>query len=203
VADIFRRYGPAYQERFGEDLLPSHRRAMADLIHCRIEALGGHLLQCDHCGQEHYVSHACRHRSCRTGHYHDTESWLEARRQALLPVPYVHVVLTLPQELHALVRRHPKDLYDSLLRAAAQALIKLAMDPHSVGGLIGVLCVLHTWTRTLAYHPQVHCLVPAGGVSADRTQWQPARSPTWCPSMPSRSSFAGYFSIWCVRNDPT
>jgi hypothetical protein len=89
--------------------------------------------------------------------------------------------LTLPQELHELVRRHQQDLYAMLLRAAAQALIKLAMDPHYVGGLIGVLCILHTWTRTLTYHPHVHCLVPAGGVSADRTEWRPACTSSFVP----------------------
>jgi hypothetical protein len=111
----------------------------------------------------------------------------------------LHVVLTPPQELRALGRRHQKDLDDILRRAATHALIQLAADPHDVGGLIGILGVLHTWTRTLAYHPHVHGLAPAGGVSADRTEWRPARL-TWCPSMPSRSSCAGYFSLWCARN---
>jgi hypothetical protein len=148
-ADVFRDYGPAYQERFGAALLPSHRRAMDDIIHCRTEALGGHLLQCDHCGQEHYAYHSCRNRSCPKCHRQATEVWLAARRQELLPVPSFPVVLPLPQELRELVRRHQKDLSDILLRAAAQALITLAEAPHDVGGLIGVLCVLHTWTRTL------------------------------------------------------
>jgi len=175
VADILRRSGRDYLDRFGEQLLPSHRRAMADLVHCRTEALGGHLLQCDNCGQEHYVYHSCRNRSCPKCHGHETEAWLAERRQELLPVPYFHVVFTLPQELRQLVRQNQKDLYDILIRAAAQSLITLAADPHYVGGLIGVRCVLHTWTRALAYHPHVHCLVPAGGVSADHQQWRPAR----------------------------
>jgi Putative transposase/Transposase zinc-binding domain len=193
VADVFRSYGSAYQERFGADLLPSHRRAMDDIIHCRTEALGGHLLQCDHCGQEHYAYHSCRNRSCPKCHHHDTEVWLAERRQELLPVPYFHVVLTLPQELHELVRRHQKDLYDMLLRAAAQALITLAMDPHYVGGLIGVLCILHTWTRTLTYHPHVHCLVPAGGVSTDRTEWRSARTSYLVPVQALAKLFRGLF----------
>ena len=144
-------------------------------INCRTEALGGQLLQCDHCGQEHDVYHSCRNRSCPKCHRLETEAWLAERRQELLPVPYFHVVFTVPQELRALIRRHQQDLYHILLRAAAHSLIKLAADPHDVGGLIGVLCVLHTWTPTLASHPHVHCLVPAGGVSADRTEWRPAR----------------------------
>jgi Transposase zinc-binding domain len=112
VADVLRRDGADYRDRCGEDLLPSHRRTMDELIHCRTEALGGPRLPCAHCGQEHDVSHACRNRSCPTCHRLDTEAWLEARRRELLPVPDVHVVLTLPQALRDLVRRHQKDLDD-------------------------------------------------------------------------------------------
>jgi Putative transposase/Transposase zinc-binding domain len=202
VADVFRQYGGEYLERFGQDLLPSHRRAIDDLLHCRTEALGGHLLPCDHCGQEHYVYHSCRNRSCPKCHRLDTEAWLEDRRRELLPVPYVHVVLTLPQELRELVRRNQNDLYDILLRAAAQALIKLAADPHDVGGLIGVLCVLHTWSRTLAYHPHVHCLVPAGGISADRTQWQPARPTYLVPVQALAKLFRGLFRALVRQERP-
>jgi Transposase zinc-binding domain len=106
VADVFRRSGGEYLERCGQDLLPSHRRAMDDILRCRTEALGGQLWPCDHCGQEHYVYHSCRNRSCPTCHRLDTEAWLAERRQELLPVPYFHVVFTLPQELRVLVRRH-------------------------------------------------------------------------------------------------
>jgi hypothetical protein len=181
VADVFRRDGHEDLDRFGQDLRPSHRRAIEALLACRTAALGGPLFQCDHCGQAHDVYHSCRNRSGPTCHRLDTEAWLAERRQELLPVPYVHVVFTVPQELREIIRRHQQDLYDILLRAAAHALIRLAADPHDVGGLIGVLCVLHTWTRTLAYHPHVHGLVPAGGVSADRTQWQPARRASLVP----------------------
>jgi hypothetical protein len=193
LAEVFRRYGGAYLDRFGADLLPSHRRAIADILHCRTEVLGGHLLQCEHCGQEHYVYHSCRNRSCPKCHSQDTEAWLQERRQELLPVPYFHVVFTVPHELGELIRRHQQDLYDILLRAAAQSLMKLAADPHYVGGLIGVLCVLHTWTRTLAYHPHVHCLVPAGGVSADRTEWRSARTSYLVPVHALSKLFRGLF----------
>ena len=117
--------------------------------------------------------------------------WLAERRQELRPVPYLHVVFPLPQARHELVRRHPKDRYDILWRAAAQALMQLAMDPHDVGGLSGRLCVLHTWTRTLAYHPHVPCLVPAGGVSADRTAWRPARTSSLVPGQALATLFRG------------
>jgi Putative transposase/Transposase zinc-binding domain len=202
LAEVFRRYGGAYLARFGGDLLPSHRRAIEDILHCRTEVLGGHLLQCDHCGQEHYVYHSCRNRSCPKCHRTDTEAWLEERRQELLPVPYFHVVFTAPHELGEIIRRHQQDLYDILLRAAAQSLMKLAMDPHYVGGLIGVLCVLHTWTRTLAYHPHVHCLVPAGAVSPDRSQWQPARTSYLVPVHALSKLFRGLFRALVRQQRP-
>jgi hypothetical protein len=126
--------------------------------------------------------------------------WLAARRQARLPVPHVHVVLTLPQELHERLRRHPKDLYDLLRRAAAQALINLAMDPHDVGGLIGVLGILHTWTRTLTDHPHVHGLVPAGGGAAARTAWRPARTSSLVPVHALANLFRGLL-LDLVRQD--
>jgi Putative transposase/Transposase zinc-binding domain len=181
VADVFRRSGLDYRARFGADLLPSHRRAMDDIIHCRTEAFGGHLWQCNHGGQAHDVYHACRHRSGPPCHRLETAAWLAERRQERLPVPYFHVVFTMPQELRERIRRHQHDLYNILLRAAAPSRITLAADPHDVGGLMGVLCVLHTWTRTLVSHPPVHGLVPAGGVSADRTEWRPARTSSMGP----------------------
>jgi hypothetical protein len=202
VADILRRYGRDSLDRFGEQRLPSPRRAMADLVHCRTEALGGHLLQCDNGGQEHYVYHSCRNRSCPKCHGHETEAWLAARRQELLPVPYVHVVFTLPQELRQLIRQNQKDLSDILIRAAAQSLITLAADPHYVGGLIGVLCVLHTWTRALAYHPHVHCLVPAGGVAADHQQWRPARQTYLVPVRALSKMFRGRFCALVHQERP-
>jgi hypothetical protein len=107
-----------------------------------------------------------------------------------------------PHELGEVVRRHQRDLYDILIRAAAQALIKLAADPHYVGGLIGLLCVLHTWTRTLAYHPHVHCLVPAGGVSADRTEWRPARPSYLVPVHALSQLFRGLFRALVRQERP-
>src|SRR5882724_13035977 len=202
MADVFRRDGGEYLERCRQDLLPSYRRAMDDLFHGRTEAFGGHLWPCDHCGQAHYVDHSCRNRRGPTCHHLDTEAWLAERRQDLLSVPYVHVVLTLPQELRALVRSNQKDLYDILLRAAAPALITLAADPHDVGGLIGVLGVLHTWTRALVYHPHVHGLVPAGGISADRTEWRPARQTYLVPVRALSKLFRGLFLDLVRRERP-
>jgi hypothetical protein len=192
VADILRRYGGEYLQKFGSSMPARHRRAFQDILHCRTLAMGGHVFSCDHCHHQVYSYHSCRNRSCPKCHGDDTENWLENRDKELLPVTYFHVVFTLPSELRSLVRSHPKILYGTLIKAAAKALIKLAVDPHYVGGRIGVLALLHTWTRTLLYHPHVHCLVPAGGVSDDQ-QWLPARQNYLVPVKALSRIFRGMF----------
>ncbi len=174
LADIFRRYGEDYLRRFGDAVLPSHRRAIRDIIACRTPALGGQVYACDHCGHQHYVYHSCRNRHCPKCHATDTANWLAQRRTELLPVPYFHVVFTVPQELRSVARRHQQVAYGLMTKAAAASLMQLAANPRYVGGLVGVTAVLHTWTRTLVYHPHVHCLVPGGGVSPDGC-WLAAR----------------------------
>ena len=175
LAEIFARYGPAYLERYGPAMLPSHRRAMQDIVACRTESMGGQVFCCNQCGRTHYVYHSCRNRSCPRCHHEQTQAWLAERSRELLPIPYFHVVFTVPDELHAGLRSRQSQLYPVLMQAAAHATLKLAADPHYVGGLVGVLAVLHTWGRTLTYHPHVHCLVTGGGVSTDTQEWRSAR----------------------------
>jgi hypothetical protein len=174
LADVFRLYGGDYLERFGERLLPSHRRALGDITACRTERLGGQMTECTRCGHRHRVYHSCRHRSCPKCHATDTARWLEKRQGELLPVPYAHAIFTLPEQLRRLVRRHQKTLYGILMKAAAEALMDLAADARYVGGRIGILAVLHTWGGAMVYHPHVHCLIPAGGLAEDG-QWCLAR----------------------------
>lgn len=176
LAEIFSRYGPEYLAAFGDRILPSHRRALRDISGCRTEACGGHLEECDHCGRLDYVYHSCHNRSCPKCHYHHTAEWLEKRQEELLPVPYFHVVFTVPKELRELIRTHQKALYAVLMQSAAESLMKLAADPKYVGGKIGILSVLHTWTRAQIHHPHVHCLVPGGGVSSDGAWTEPRHS---------------------------
>jgi hypothetical protein len=191
VADVLRRYGPAYLERFGDKMLASHRRAFEDILRCRTAALGGHLYECNQCGRQHYSYHSCRNRSCPKCHAGDTFSWLQQRQTELLPVPYYHVIFTLPGEPRGLVRLGQKQLYALIMRSAARALLKLAADPHYIGGMVGVMAVLHTWGSNLAYHPHVHCLVTGGGVSADRQTWLPARDDYLVPVRALSKLFRG------------
>lgn len=193
VVDIFSRYGDEYLKKFGEKMLPSQRRAFADILKCRTDVMGGHIFRCDKCGYLHYSYHSCRNRSCPKCHKNDTAAWLEQRREELLNVEYYHVVFTLPQELRPIVRLHQKVLYGILMKSAAQAVIKLAADPHYIGGLIGVLCVLHTWGSSLVYHPHAHCLIPAGGISADKEHWLAARNNYLVPVKALSKIFRGIF----------
>jgi hypothetical protein len=200
VADIFGLHGQEYLDAFGPAMLPSHRRAIRDILDCRTAALGGQVYQCDQCGREHYVYHSCRNRSCPTCHGAATEAWLAARREDVLPVEYFHVVFTLPEPLRKIVRGNQKTAYGVLMKSAAMALMKLAANPRYVGGQIGVMAVLHTWDRTLGYHPHVHCLVPGGGVAHDR--WTPARKGFLVPVRALSKVFRGIFMETAARELP-
>ena len=173
VADIVRRFGPSYLEVHGASVLPSHRRALFDILACRTDQLGGHLWRCTGCSAEIPSYHGCGNRSCPKCHRDQTADWLAARSAEMLPTGHFHVTVTVPEELRDVLRRHQQIGYGVLMSAAAAALVELARDPRYVGGTVGVLAVLHTWTQQLHYHPHVHCLVTGGGVSADGAYWQP------------------------------
>lgn len=132
---------------------PSHRRAIADIIACRTEALGGQQWCCNACGTTLRVFHSCRNRACPKCHGKQTQAWLEQRRAEMLPVPYFHVTVTVPEELRAVLRRHQIDGYGALMKTTTGAIIDLARDPLWVGGTVGVLAVLHTWTRAAHLPP--------------------------------------------------
>jgi Putative transposase/Transposase zinc-binding domain len=175
LADVFGRFAHAYLAAHGPAMPASHRRAIADIIACRTAALGGHLWCCDYCDAEVFAYHSCKNRSCPKCHTAQTQAWLDHRRAEMLPAPYFHVTITVPEELRSALRANQRDGYSVLIKAAAEAIIELARDRRFVGGAVGVMAVLHTWTQQLLYHPHVHCLVTGGGVSTDRRSWCPAR----------------------------
>jgi hypothetical protein len=181
VADVFRCFAGDYLSahdagKTGASMLPSHRRAITDILACRTEALGGHLWRCDACSHEVYSYHSCKNRSCPKCHTDQTERWLAARRLEMLPCRYFHVTITVPEELRDVLRANQRDGYALLMKATADSIIEIARDPRYVGATVGVLAVLHTWTQQLIYHPHVHCLVTGGGVSDDGRHWHPARN---------------------------
>jgi hypothetical protein len=203
VADVLRRFGPAYLAQHGAALLPSHRRAIADLQLCRTPALGGHQFRCDTCGEELFAWHSCKNRACPKCHTTQTREWLQQRRAQMLPTPYFHVVVTVPEELRTVFRANQKDCYALLMRASAEALMELARNPRYCGGTVGILEVLHTWTRQLHYHPHVHCLVTGGGISDDGSAWLPVRHKAYLVPVKALSRLIrGKFRAWLQRKRP-
>lgn len=179
VADIIRLHGAAYLARFGPSVAPSQLRALRDIEACRTPHFGGHVYQCDHCGEQRYTYHSCRNRACPKCHREHTERWLEQQRAHLLSCAYFLLTFTLPEDLRGLARTHPKTVYSLLMQCAAGALQQLARDPRYLGGRLGGLGVLHTWTRAMLYHPHVHLLVTGGGLSSDGTQWLEPKHPAY------------------------
>lgn len=179
LAEIVRRYGAAFQDHYR--LQPSQRRALRDIERCQTAALGGQTLICPECEHVAYRYHSCRNRHCPKCQHAQAEAWLSEQQACLLNVPYVLLTFTLPAALRPLARTSPRRTYDLLFRAAAQATLQLAQDPRYIGGLVGMLGVLHTWTRDLRYHPHVHFLIPAGGLAADGVTWRPARRDFFLP----------------------
>ena len=174
MADVFRLHGPAYRARFQDRIPPAHLRVMEAIENCRTEALGGQVYHCTPCDQFRYSYHSCQNRHCPKCGNDGATRWLARQQDLLLPVPHFLLTFTLPDPLRQLARSHPKRIYNLLFRASSAALQKLARDPRWVGGQLGLVGVLQTWTRDLHYHPHVHYLVPAGGLSADG-QWLPAK----------------------------
>lgn len=179
LAEIFRRHGPAYRTKYKGRLLPSHLAAMQAIEQCRTETLGGHLYHCPDCGELEYSYHSCKNRHCPKCQNATTTRWLDQQRTLLLPVPYFLATFTVPEALRPLVRSHQTLLYNTLFQTSAAALQTLALDPRYLGGQLGMVGVLHTWTRDLASHPHVHYLVPGGGLSAEGLQWLSPRSAAW------------------------
>ena len=169
LAEIFRRHWPAYRARFGNAIPPAHRAAVAAILSCRTPDRGGQLFACD-CGALHYVYHSCGHRACHQCGHGDAKEWARRQGNKLLPVPYFLVTFTVPEELRAVIRAHPKELYAALFRHSAGALADVAFS--KLGVELGFTGVLHTWTRQLIHHPHVHYLVPGGGLTPDGLRWK-------------------------------
>ena len=165
---------------------------MLALGRCGTAALGGHLYRCDKCGAEHPAYNSCRSRHCPSCLGHKSAAWLDARTEDLLPVPYFHVVFTLPDAVSALALGNKKVVYSILFRAATQTLLEIAADPKHLGATIGFLAILHTWTQKLLHHPHIHCVVPGGGLSPDG-QWVSCRNGFFLPVKVLSRLFRGKF----------
>jgi hypothetical protein len=181
VAEIFRAAGARYRETHARTLSRSQRRVMSAIERCRTAALGGHVEECDGCGQQRIAYNSCRNRHCAKCQSLAKAQWLADRQADLLPVPYFHVVFTLPQEIAAIAYHNQRVVYNLLFRATAETLRTLAADPKHLGAQLGFIAVLHTWGQTLLYHPHLHCVVPGGGIAPDETRWVACRPNFFLP----------------------
>jgi len=181
VADIFRRHGDAYRRARAGHLGRVERRVMSAIELCRTAELGGHTERCADCGLIRIAYNSCRNRHCPKCQGAARAEWLAARQAELLPVPYFHVVFTLPAPIAEIAFQNKAAVYAILFKAAAETLHRIAADPKHLGAEIGVVSVLHSWGQNLHHHPHIHCVVPGGGPSLDGTRWIACRPGFFLP----------------------
>jgi hypothetical protein len=181
VADVFRRYGPAYRQKHAQSLSQAQRRVMSDIELCRTAALGGHLEECDCCGHQRPAYNSCANRHCPKCQSLARAQWREDRQAELLPVEYFHVVFTVPEEIAAIAYQNKEEVYGILFRATAETLRTIAADPKHLGAEIGFLAILHSWGQNLLFRPHLHCVVPGGGLAPDHKRWIACRPGFFLP----------------------
>ena len=176
VADVFRAHGPAFRIANAGHVSLDQLKVMSAIETCRTAALGGHVERCEDCGLTRVAYNSCRNRHCPKCQAAAAKEWLADREAELLPVPYYHLVFTLPAALATIAFHNKAVVYDLLFRAAAETLTTIAADPKHLGARIGFTAVLHTWGSALTHHPHVHMIVPGGGLSLDGARWIASRS---------------------------
>lgn len=179
VAGIVRQYGDSY--RATRRLPKAQRRVLRAIEICRTAALGGHVEQCSHCSHSRIAYNSCRNRHCPKCQNSARARWLARRKAELLPVPYFHVVFTIPAPLNSIALQNQRVVYGILLRTVSQTLLTIARDPKHLGADLGFFAILHTWGQNLLHHPHVHCAIPGGGLSPDRSRWIPCRPGFFLP----------------------
>jgi hypothetical protein len=194
VADIFRQYGDKYRAQHKLSL--PMIRAMHAIQYCRTSVMGGHVDQCDDCGYKQISYNSCRNRHCPKCQNLPKERWLEERKKDLLPIPYFHIVFTVPAELRAITLRNKKVMYSILFKASSETLLELAADPKHLGAQIGFTSLLHTWGQNLMDHPHVHCIVTGGGLSREEDRWIASKKKFFIPVRAMSRLFRGKFLFY-------
>jgi hypothetical protein len=181
VADIFRGHGPAWRRANAGHVSLGQLKVMSAIERCRTAALGGHVARCEKCAYTQISYNSCRNRHCPKCQAAAAKDWLAAREADLLPVPYYHVVFTLPAAIADIAYQNKAVIYDLLFKASAETLITIAADPRHLGARVGITSVLHTWGSAMTHHPHVHMIVPGGGISLDGQHWVACRSGFFLP----------------------
>ncbi len=191
VADVVRTCGETYRNSHRPSA--AQQRVLRNIAACRTAALGGHVDQCDSCGHVRVSYNSCRDRHCPKCQGPQRAEWLAQRLERLLPVPYFHVVFTIPNELNPIALRNKESVYKILFDAASATLLQIAKDPKHLGAQLGITAVLHTWGQNLLLHPHLHCVVTGGGLSQDGGRWVPARKRYFLPVKVLGRLFRGKF----------
>jgi Putative transposase/Transposase zinc-binding domain len=181
VADIFRDHGPAWRRANAGHVSLGQMKVMSAIERCRTAALGGHVARCEDCAHIQIAYNSCRNRHCPKCQGAAAKQWLAEREAELLPVPYYHVVFTLPAAIADIAYQNKAVIYDLLFKASAETLVTIAADPKHLGARVGVTSVLHTWGSALTHHPHVHMIVPGGGISLDGERWVSCRPSFFLP----------------------
>ena len=200
VAQIVRIAGNQFRKRYRKALTWPQVKVLNAITRCRTQALGGHRKRCERCGHDTLLYHSCRNRHCPKCQTQARNTWIEKRQAELLPVGYFHLVFSLPHQLVPLIWQNKRVLYRLLFHASAAALTQVAAQPRYLGAQIGFLSILHTWGQTLGRHPHIHCVVPAGGLSAQHDRWvHPSRSDFLLPVKKLSAVFRAKFTDGLVK----
>ena len=182
INEIFRTFGPEYLERFSQQMPNAHRKVIEAIIGCRTEAYGLTIYQCEKCGQIHPIYRSCGNRHCPTCQYPKSRHWLDKQLKRQLPGHHFLLTFTVPEPLRRFIRKNQRIAYSALFKASSEAMKKLARDEHYIGAdLPGFFGILHTWGRTLEYHPHIHYIVPGGALSTSDGLWHPSRIDFYLP----------------------
>ena len=181
VADIFRGHGPAWRKAHAGHVSLDQLKVMSAIENCRTAVLGGHVARCEDCAYTTIAYNSCRNRHCPKCQGAAAKDWLAAREADLLPVPYYHVVFTLPAAIADIAYQSKAVIYDLLFKASAETLTTIAADPKHLGARVGITSVLHTWGSAMTHHPHVHMIVPGGGISLDGERWVACRPGFFLP----------------------
>src|SRR5438105_3660247 len=181
VADIFRDFGAAWRRANAGHVSLDQMKVMAAIESCRTAALGGHVARCEDCAHTTIAYNSCRNRHCPKCQGAAAREWMADREAELLPVPYFHVVFTLPSAIGDIAYTNKSVIYDLLFKASSETLLTIAADPKHLGATIGITAVLHTWGSAMTHHPHVHMIVPGGGLSADGQHWIAAKPTFFLP----------------------
>jgi predicted Zn-ribbon and HTH transcriptional regulator len=220
VADIFRGHGPAWRKARAGRVSLDQLKVMSAIESCRTAALGGHVARCEDCAYTTIAYNSCRNRHCPKCQGAAAKQWLADREAELLPVPYYHLVFTLPAAIADIAYQNKAVIYDLLFKVSAETMLTIAADPKHLGARIGITSVLHTWGSAMTHHPHVHMIVPGGGISLDGERWVACRKGFFLPvhvlsrlfrrlflersssppTKPAASASSATTSIWPVRN---